>query len=247
MDKRVNEGRTAFNIVEKDLKDLCRQCVDKVKEAFFPDQLASFVESRQRSYKEFVGRHPIYGFDNPEVQLNRVPFHATDAEDFAAGLVRYQIRRDEERQTAIQKVINLLDKGDDVPKDFGETVAKAANEIQASEQLALAQHVVRRKLVLDLLGKMIRRVRQREGKEDDYHLEKSLHSLVVPMWVRGDDPNERRSRAHDLWIVDERLAFTRAFSSDRRLDAILKEGGTDVRADLIVWDLAYGLRSHRSK
>ena len=241
LDKRVNEGRTAFNIPEKVLKELSRHCVNKVKEEFFPDQLASFMGSRRESYDAFVGRHPIYGFDDAEVQLNRVPFHATVAEDFAAGLVRYQIRRDEERQTAMQDVINLLDSSDGVPQDFGETVAKAANEIHASEKLALAQHVVRRKLVLDLLGKMIRRVRQREGKEDDYHLEKSLHSLIVPMSVRGDDLSERRSRAHDLWIVDERLAFTRAFSSDRRLDALLREGGTAVRADLIVWDLAYGL------
>jgi len=88
---------------------------------------------------------------------------------------------------------------------------------------------------------MIRRVRQREGKDDDYHLEKSLHSLIVPMGIRGDDHGERKSRAHDLWIVDERLAFTRAFSSDKRLDVLLKEGGTDVRSDLIIWNLAYGL------
>jgi hypothetical protein len=241
LDKRVNEGRTAFNIPERVLKELSRHCVNKIKETFFPDQLARFMELRRESYDAFVGRHPIYGFDDPEVQLNRVPFHATDSEDFAAGLVRYQIRRDEERRSAMQDVINLLDSADGVPQDFGETVARAASEIHASEKLALAQHVVRRKLVLELLGKMIRRVRQREGQDDDYHLEKSVHSLVVPMSVRGDDSNERKSRAHDLWIVDERLAFTRAFSSDRRLDALLKERGTDVRADLIVWDLAYGL------
>ena len=241
LDKRVNEGRTAFNIPEKVLKELSRHCVNKVKEAFFPEQLAEFMGSRRESYDAFVGRHPIYGFDDAEVQLNRVPFHATVAEDFAAGLVRYQIRRDEERQIAMQDVINLLDSGEGVPQNFGETVTKAANDIHASEKLALAQHVVRRKLVLELLGKMIRRVRQRDGKKDDFHLEKSLHSMIVPMFVRGDDPSERKSRAHDLWIVDERLAFTRAFSSDRRLDALLKEGGTDVRADLIVWDLAFGL------
>jgi hypothetical protein len=37
------------------------------------------------------------------------------------------------------------------------------------------------------------------------------------------------------------LAFTRAFSSDKRLDAILAEGGSGDRPDLLVWDLAYGL------
>ena len=61
------------------------------------------------------------------------------------------------------------------------------------------------------------------------------------MRVRGDDPTEIKSRAHDLWIIDERLAFTRAFSSDKRLDAVLARGGSSDRPDLLIWDLAYGL------
>jgi hypothetical protein len=61
------------------------------------------------------------------------------------------------------------------------------------------------------------------------------------MGVRGDDPAELKSRAHDLWIVDERLTFTRAFASDKRLDAVLAQGGAADRPDLLVWNLAYGL------
>jgi hypothetical protein len=61
------------------------------------------------------------------------------------------------------------------------------------------------------------------------------------MGVRGDNPKEIKSRAHELWIVDERLAFTRAFASDKRLDAILTQGGSADRPDLFVWNLAYGL------
>ena len=63
--------------------------------------------------------------------------------------------------------------------------------------------------LLELLEKLIKRIRTRDGKDDDHHLEKTLHSFIVPMGVRGDNPNEIKSRAHELWIVDERLAFTR--------------------------------------
>lgn len=218
LDKRVNEGRTAFNIPEKTLKELIRFCVDQVKKKLFPDQLADYMKGRRESYEAFVSRHPIYAFDETDAQLDRVPFHATEPEDFAAGLVKYQIRRDESRTAAMQGVIDQLESSASVSANFSDIVSKAAEDIHASEKLALAQHVVRRKLVLELVDKMIRRVRQRDGKEDDYHLEKSLHSLIVPMGIRGDDHNERKSRAHDLWIVDERLAFTRAFSSDKRLE-----------------------------
>jgi len=241
LDKRVNEGRTAFNLPESTLKKLSRHCMDQVKAKLLTDQVEVYSKERKKSFEAFVARYPIYGFDETDVQLGRVPFHAVEDEDFAAGLVKYQIRRDEERQEAMQSVIELLDQGHDVPENFSDIVVRAANEIQASEQQALAQHVVRRKLVLELLGKLITRIRAREGHTEDYHLEETLHSFIVPMRIRGDDHTEIRSRAHDLWIVDERFSFTRAFSSDKRLSQFLAADGGAGRPDLVMWDLAFGL------
>jgi hypothetical protein len=214
--------------------------MDIVKEQLLPDQISKYVTSRRKSYEEFVNRHPIYDFDDAETQLDRVPFNATEPEEFASGLVKYQIRREESRQVELQAIIEALDL-ETIPTNFGDAVVKAAQDIHRSEQLALAEHVVRRKLVLELLQKLLGRIRQRDGKFHDYHLESTLHSFICPMGVRGDDPNEFKGRGHDLWIVDERLAFTRAFSSDKRLDQFLAQGGTKVRPDLILWDLAFGL------
>lgn len=239
LDIRVNEGRTAFNLPERTLKDISRACMEMVRDRLLPEQVKRYVEKRQKQYTEFVERYPTFGFDNDDIQLGRVPFHATTPEDFASGLVKYQIRREEGRQNALQSLIDALDL-EKIPVSFEQSVLNAAQEIQASEQLALAQHVVRRKLSLELLEKLIRRIRVCDEKDDDHHLEKTLHSFICPMSIRGDDSTELKSRAHDLWIVDERLAFTRAFSSDKRLDAVLAAGSNE-RPDLFVWDLAYGL------
>ncbi len=240
LDIRVNEGRTAFNLSERVLKEISRACMDIVRERLLPDQVKKYVEKRRKDYVAFVERYPAFGFDDDDTQLSRVPFHANSAEDFASGLIKYQIRREEGRQNALQALIDALDL-EEFPVNFELSVVCAAREIQASEQLALAQHVVRRKLALELLEKLIRRIRARDGKDDDHHLERTLHSFICPMGVRGDDRTELKSRAHDLWIVDERLAFTRAFSSDKRLDALLAKGGSGDRPDLLLWDLAYGL------
>ncbi|MBM0684879.1 hypothetical protein H5P20_27820, partial [Klebsiella pneumoniae] len=187
--------------------------MDAVRSQMIPDQVRRYFETRRERYESFVERYPTYGFDDDDTQLGRVPLHAATPEEFASFLVKFQIRRDEERQDALQRLIDALDAGT-VPFSFGQTVSDAAREIQASEQLALAQHVVRRKLALELLEKLITRIRSRDGSADDYHLERTLHSFICPMNVRGDDVTELKSRAHELWIVDERLAFTRAFSSD---------------------------------
>jgi hypothetical protein len=60
------------------------------------------------------------------------------------------------------------------------------------------------------------------------------------MRIKGTS-GEAASSTHDLWLVDERLAFTRAFSSDERLDKVIKDGGSADRPDLFIWDLAHGL------
>jgi len=241
LNERVNEGRTAFNLPESILKTIARKCVEKVRETVLADQMVKYEDTRRESYENFVRRHPIYGFDDSGTQLDRVPFNALTPEEFATGLVKYQIRRDEDRQEAMENAIRLLESDKEVPETFDEALNKAVIELQASEQLALAQHVVRRKLILELIEKLLNRVRQRNGKNDDFHLEKSLHSFIVPMYVQGNDPTEKRSRAHDLWILDERLAFTRAFSSDKRFDNLLVNSENPERADLIVWDFASGL------
>ncbi|MCV9946608.1 hypothetical protein [Rhizobium sp. BT-175] len=241
LNRHVNEGRTAFNLAEAKVKELIRYCTEFIKEKFLTEQIEEYSEARRQDYRGFVQRYPIYDFADEDTQLDRVPFGARSPEEFATGLVKYQIRRDETRQNDIEKVIKLLEEGQSVSENFAETVIKAAQEVQDSEKLALAQHVVRRKLVLELLERLIKRIRDRGEKEEDYHLESTLHSLIVPMRLSGSDPSKMEASGHDLWIVDERLAFTRSFSSDQRLAETLKTGGTDVRPDLLVWDLAHGL------
>ncbi|MDR6903868.1 ATP-binding protein [Rhizobium miluonense] len=241
LNRHVNEGRTAFNLAESKVKELIRFCTEFIKEKFLTEQIAEYSEARREDYRGFVQRYPIYDFADEDTQLDRVPFGARSPEEFATGLVKYQIRRDETRQKDIEAVIKLLEEGQSVSQNFAEVVIKAAQEVQNSERLALAQHVVRRKLVLELLERLIRRIRDRGEKEEDFHLESTLHSLIVPMRMNGSDPSKVEATVHDLWIVDERLAFTRSFASDQRLAETLKSGGTDIRPDLLVWNLAHGL------
>ncbi|WP_299195105.1 ATP-binding protein [uncultured Litoreibacter sp.] len=241
LDQHVNEGRTAFNLKEAKIKELCRYCAEHIKKTFLEEQMKQFEKERKDDYQDFVRRYPIYGFADEETQLGRVPFAAREPEDFATGLVKYQIRRDERRQSEIERVIGLLEDDDTVTEGFAETLQAATKEIQDSERLALAQHVVRRKLVLELLETLIRKIRARGEKEEDYHLESTLHSFIVPMRIQGDDPNRVEATAHDLWIVDERLAFTRSFSSDQRLNQTIKQSDSAGRPDLFVWNLAHGL------
>lgn len=128
-----------------------------------------------------------------------------------------------------------------LPADFAEAVRQAADEVRAEEQRQLTEYVLRRKLVLDVLEVLIRRVREIESGKDDYHLESTLHQFICPMKVRGDDPTKIETTDHDLWIIDERLAFSRYFASDVQLSSLLQGSKSGERPDLFIFDRLHGL------
>tara|TARA_R110000824_G_scaffold375286_1_gene566010 strand:- start:32 stop:1111 length:1080 start_codon:yes stop_codon:yes gene_type:complete len=59
LDARVNEGRTAFNLPERMIKDLCRTCADFSKQTLIPEQIRKYELSRRQSYDDFVNRHDL--------------------------------------------------------------------------------------------------------------------------------------------------------------------------------------------
>jgi len=69
--------------------------------------------------------------------------------------------------------------------------------------------VTKRKAVLDLLDKL-RGFAQAE--DEKHHLEDAIHQLICPMRI---DSNELQIEDHNLWILDDRLAFYSFFASDR--------------------------------
>ena len=75
---------------------------------------------------------------------------------------------------------------------------RAADDVRAEEQWQLTEYVLRRKMVLDVLDGLIRRVREMASGKDDYHLEGTLHQFICPMKIRGDDPSRVESSDHDL-------------------------------------------------
>jgi hypothetical protein len=101
--------------------------------------------------------------------------------------------------------------------------------------------VLRRKAVLEVLEVLIRKIRDRGDGGQDFHLEETLHQFICPMKLRGDDPARIESSDHDLWIIDERLTFTKYFASDVPFTQIVDSQRSTQRPDLLVYDQIHGL------
>lgn len=241
LDQRVNQERTQFNFDEKIVEEITKACATIIRTGTLHEEIERFDHVRLGTLKDFLNSYPSFGFEEPDVLLARTPKNATKPEQFAQALIPTRIRRDNERRRVVQDVIATLTEGNGIPEDVAVEVARVAGEVRAEEQRQLTEYVVRRKIVLDVLEILIRKVREIEGRNDDFHLENTLHTFICPMQVRGDDPSAIESSDHDLWIIDERLAFTRYFASDVPFADIIADVNNRERPDVLIYDKLHGL------
>lgn len=112
-------------------------------------------------------------------------------------------------------------------KEFDEYFSKISDVNQSD----LARYVFDRKLVLQFLQKLL--AVQTSG---NYSLEDKIHNLIFPM---GETSNDVLFDRHNLWLVDERLAYHRYLASDKQLR---KTGPLDNSSkkelDLVIFDAA---------
>lgn len=243
LDERVNQERTQFNFDESIVVEIVRECSDHVRTNAIHEEITQFDNQRLGTMHKFMQEYPSFAFGEAHDLLAKTPKNAVKPEQFAQALIPIRIRRDKERNDTIQKIVSQLGGNDDVPENFPEAVRKAANEIRAEEQRQLTEYVLRRKTVLDVMEVLTRRIRERQDGSQDFHLEETLHQFICPMKMRGDDPSKVERSDHDLWIIDERLTFTKYFASDVPFTQIVDGETSTKRPDLLIYDRLYGLEA----
>jgi hypothetical protein len=136
----------------------------------------------------------------------------------------------------------ILDEADHVedPQEFYERFNRFVSDENEIGKTALAQYVVHRRVILDLLEKAL----SLDPGSGKYGLEKTIHSLVFPMRISSDDvPFEQQN----LWIIDERLTFHSFLSSDMPLNRVpVMDSESDSRPDILIFNqrLAFSEDSH---
>lgn len=241
LDERVAESRTSFTGIQSSLlDDIVKSAVNEAREKLIADQLMTFDKERRRNFDDFLTEQPIFGYDDREQIFASLPATATTREDFVSKLALPRYRMERKREERLTTIVESVVSGDAVPEDFDKIIREATEQVQENERSSLAHHAARRRVVLDLMDQLIRRLRNTKSGEK-YHLESTLHSLLVPMRVNTNDPSKREHAAHDLWLLDERLAFTSGFASDVELRHSLADEISQDRPDLFLWDQLYCL------
>lgn len=142
---------------------------------------------------------------------------------------RREIRRETETQI---KNINFE------KENYKEKVKEIKDKIDISLHVALVDYVIQRKAILELYSEILKGqekyIEKKTGikKEYTYELEKEVHNLIFPMKATSDEIDYNN---HNLWLVDESLAFQSFISSDLELKNFIKNSDSEDRPDLLLF------------
>jgi len=213
LDAKVNDDRCSFAI-----NDLSNSMLDEVVgwndidnvisriiKSFLGDKTSAVEQEHKSSIDKYVrDKNPRYRAllaSRPEL-VDKVPLAASEDEIVSVLEVENQRQR-----LLLKRDISQTIKGTGLSLDAKKSeIFKLIKSTYETGKDILADYMIERRAVLDLLKAII------SQKEDGTpYLEADVHNLVFPMGKTSDEINYDE---HNLWILDERMAFHRHLTSD---------------------------------
>jgi hypothetical protein len=234
LNESVNDTRTEFSLGDDTIDDLKRECIvgmqdflqveiDKVRDR----QIQTIVDVRNEHLR-------FYNIaKDPEEIASKLSLATQKDEDIFVELSRHSLRQYKKARRQFAEA-----KAKDLP-DIDQKAKEYVSELQDESLSSLAEYIYKRKLILDMFE-------DRSGFDDidaeKAHYEKVVHELICPL---GSTKSDLDYEDHNLWIIDDRLAFYSYFNSDKQLkaqaDSIDKR-----RPDITLFDLGMGFEKGAS-
>ena len=227
LDDNVDTSRTSFDISEDkedndiSMKDII-ECAKGQVENYLSEYLNEVRQNKEERIKKYISdQAPQFGHllrYMPE-EIKKIKPTITDS-----GLDEelYKIKRkfDVELKKSSKEIMDKMDVGAESYEEYSEKLEKQFEKISDANKSALADYVAHRKIILELLKKGIKK------KDDDkFNKESYLHNLIYPMRRTS---GEIEYQTHNLWLIDERLAYSEYISSDIPFNNNPKEDRTDI-------------------
>ncbi|MGC5010103.1 ATP-binding protein [Streptosporangium sp. DT93] len=230
LDTHVRADRTDFDISERfteatleddiSLEDIRSGVLGEV-ERFLSDPLANARKEGKARVNEFVSRHaPRY-----RPVLSRLESLGTTVDpsikDADLEILLHRSLQKLEADAITQGQAVFAEAGSTPLEDYQERLGQYLSTLNDINQSDLAAYISRRRVVLDILSKLIR-----SSQQGTYSREDAIHALLIPMRT---DSNEIGTDASNLWIIDERLAFHDYLASDKTLKSMPITGSDSTR------------------
>jgi len=182
--------------VELEVRDFLRPYLDRISEEKLR-RIERFVHDRAPQYRPLL-RH------RPETLRDIPPGLPDDRLDIE--LHRIQAKVEAELKEIGAQLVSGQPRDADSLLEAKEQFHKFIDELNEFGKSSLAQYIVHRKLVLDLLT-----VNLESDAHGRYRLEENVHEIIFPLKSTSDDVDYENQ---NLWIIDEKLSYHKYLASD---------------------------------
>lgn len=230
LDKHVTQERTAFSWPDEMKADVNTKALQISKE-FLADYITEIRKAQTERVARLLSEHLRFMtvVDDPAVFAATLELSTQSDEEIYLELSRTSLRKEKKVRRDYTRAKTSKVKIDADVKTF-------AKELGKESLASLAEYVYKRKLILNVLDDHLR---YQELDKENYHLEEMVHELICPLRATKE---ELSYKDHNLWIVDDQLAFYSYFNSDKTLKSIT--GGADSSTkepDVTFFDLGIGM------
>lgn len=226
LDLNVSDNRLAFNIPNDDdgLFDnilTLSQIINSTKHSiqdYLQNELIRLQDQNENRVRKYISNTaPEYQYLLKYKKDEIRTFDPTLNDDkLELMLHKLEIEHTNSLISAVKKVKTSRD-----IDGYEELLEKTIEQLSESNQAKLAKYIAHRKVIIDLFEDGLK------IKDEKYEKEAYIHNLIYLMKLTNEENIENY---HNLWLIDERLAFCEYIASD---ESLKKRGD---RPDLLFLD-----------
>lgn len=239
LDDNVNRERTAFDIEENQgslfksitKSDIIEKAGKLILDYLSDDILLYNYDKKEKIEKYVFYKNPRYRYiikNYPECISNILM--SDDEEKLELELFKqeqkYKLKLKQEGKELEKSIKNNTNQHEIVRK-----TTAYAEKISQMGKSSLAEYIVHRKAVLELLEQ---NTKYMDTSAKSYAYEESIHQLIFPMQNTSDDIDYT---SHNLWLIDEKLSYHYYLASDKNLKSMEPlESDSQNEPDIIIFD-----------
>jgi hypothetical protein len=234
LDKSVNQERSSFSLDKQELQGIESALTARAKD-FLSPYIEEIRKEQTQKVEQILRENPHFrpvAASPGDFATNKLALNDQGDEQIYIALSR-ENRREQRNRDREFKAIAKEQKHTKLVEEKIASYAKFANDVTKGH---LESYVRHRKSILDVLSTY----RNWEDKDKESHvLENAVHALVCPL---GGTTDSLPYDQHNLWMLDERLAFYGYFASDTKIKSFTEEHTGEGEPDLAFFDVGLGFR-----
>jgi Histidine kinase-, DNA gyrase B-, and HSP90-like ATPase len=206
LDQSVNAERTGFTLDNSEI-DIIKRAIAKEAREFLKPYVEAALAEKVKVTHELITENPQFLYVEPTIKTfaEALQPNLFKKEDIFVELSRNRFRR----QRTFASLERDIVKADVIDDALREKVEEYTKYVSDEKRGALAEYVTRRRAVIDLFERFLE---FKDAEQQNYQKEEAIHRLICPMRV---ETSQLEIEDHNLWLLDDRLAFFRYFASDK--------------------------------